>query len=176
MSVANVNWLWVGAGVMAICFAIFAYCLSRGRWSRSGVLVGLANLFVAALHSVAPIRGWADPQYAGFSNGFFRAEQGPLVTLVAGSILVAALASSCVAVLNRVGRPMLVIAITDGVLALNFAAVLVAGLVTDPSQMRIRLGEYLTIPALPTVLLLLVLFTLPLGASAVWAGRRVSSR
>ncbi|MFQ5527568.1 MAG: hypothetical protein ACE5GX_15060 [Thermoanaerobaculia bacterium] len=86
------NWLWVGAIVFAASLAIFGVCLARRQWTRSALAVGLVNLAVVGLHSVAPIRGCADPDYAGFSVGFFRAEQGPLVTLIAGSIFLAALA------------------------------------------------------------------------------------
>ena len=99
------DWLWVGAVVFGICLAIFAFCVSRKQWSRSGLLVGLVNLAVVGLHSVAPIRGWADPEYAGFSMGLFRAEQGPMVTLIAGSIFLAALVSACTAALNKNGSP-----------------------------------------------------------------------
>ena len=78
----------------------------------------------------------------------------------------------CIAVLNKTGRPMWVITILDGVMALNFGLILVVGLFTEPDGMTINLGEYLTIPPLPTVFLLLLVFALPLAASTIWAYRR----
>ncbi len=73
------NWLWVGAAALVVCGSIFIYCVAKRRWTKRGLLVGLVNLPVVALVSVAPIRGWADPEYAGFSVGLLQASQGPMV-------------------------------------------------------------------------------------------------
>ena len=94
---------------------------------------------------------------------------------VASPVFLAALASACIAVLDRTGPSMWLPTVVDSFLALNFAGILVGGLVTDPDGVRINLGEYLSIPPLPTTLLLLLLFCLPLASSAVWAFRRTSS-
>ena len=75
----------------------------------------------------ADLRGWADPEYAGFSVGLLQASQGPMVTLVAGSLFLAALAAACIVVLNRVGRAMWLPTVVDGFLALNFAIILIGG-------------------------------------------------
>ena len=145
------------------------YCVAKRRWTKRGLLVGLVNLPVVALVSVAPIRGWADPEYAGFSVGLLQASQGPMVTLVAGSLFLAALVAACIVVLNRVGRAMWLPTVVDGFLALNFAIILIGGLVTDPEGVRINLGEYVSVPPFATALLL---FFLPLAGSSLWAYRR----
>ena len=61
-------------------------------------------------------------------------------------------------VLNRVGRAMWLPTVVDGFLALNFAIILIGGLVTDPEGVRINLGEYVSVPPFATALLLLLLF------------------
>jgi hypothetical protein len=168
------NWLWVAAASAVVYLSLFVLCLSRRRWTLAGLGVAVANLFVAFLNSVAPIRGWADPDYLGFSFGFIRIEQGPGVTLVSGTIFVLAVASFCVALLDQRGAPMWVIVTTDGLLALNIGGALLYGLVTRSGGAKIQLGEYLTIGPLPSTLILIGLFVVPLGLASIWALRRTS--
>ena len=168
------NWLWVAAASAVLYGSLFVVCLARRRFSAGGLGVAVANLFVAFLNSVAPIRGWADPDYLGFSFGFIRVEQGPGVTLVSGSIFVLAVASFCIALLDRRGAAMWVVVITDGLLAANIGVALAYGLITQPGSAKIQLGEFLTIGPLPATLILIGLFVLPLGFASMWAVRRTS--
>ena len=168
------NWLWVAAVVGAVYGSLFVACLVRRRWSWGGLGVAVANLLVALQNSVAPIRGWADPDYLGFSLGFIRVEPGPGVTLVSGTMFLLAVASFCIALLDRRGGPMWLVAVTDGLLAVNIGGALAYGLLTQPGAAEIQLGEYLLIGPLPATLIMAGLFVLPLGFASAWALRRTS--
>ncbi len=169
------NWLWVAAASAAVYGTLFLACLWHRRWSWGGLLAAVPNLFVALMNSVAPIRGWADPEYLGFSLGFIRVERGPGVTLVSGTMFLLAIAAFCIILLDRRGSGMWLVAITDGLLALNIGGALGYGLVTQPSAAKIQLGEYLTIGPLPATLIMAGVFVLPLGFASVWALRRTSA-
>ncbi len=169
------NWLWVAAANGVVYGLLFLFCLSRRKWSWSGLGVALVNLLVAFMHSVAPIRGWADPDYLGYSLGFIRVEQGPGVTLVAGTFYLLAVASFCIALLDRRGASMWLVSISSGLLAANIGGSLVYGVMTQPEGVKIQLGEYLTIGPLPAFLILMGLFAVPLGLASVWAYRRTSA-
>ena len=110
------NWLIVAWISFFVYGSIFAYGLVQKRWTKAGLLVAVFNLFVAFMNSVAPVRGWADPDYFGFSLGFLRMPQGPGVTLVSGSIFIGAIATFSIALLNKTGRPMAFVALFDGLL------------------------------------------------------------
>jgi hypothetical protein len=168
------NWLVVAAVMAVLYLGAFVVCLIPRRWTVAGLFVGFANLFLAFMNSVAPVRGWADPEYAGFTFGLIHAPPGPLVTVAAGSMLLLATFSACVAALNLRGSPMRVVALFDGLIALNLGADLLMSVIRDPNSMKIALGEYLTIGPVPTLLVLALMFVLPLTLCAVWAWRRSS--
>ena len=169
------NWLWVAAASAVVYGTLFLACLWRRRWSWGGLLAAVPNLFVALMNSVAPIRGWADPEYLGFSLGFIRVERGPGVTLVSGTMFLLAIAAFCIILLDRRGSAMWLVAVTDGLLALNLGIALAYGLVTQPGSAKIQLGEFLTIGPLPATLIMAGVFVLPLGFASVWALRRTTA-
>ena len=166
------NWLIVMWVSLSMYGSLFVYCLTRKQWTVSGLLVAVFNLFLAFMNSVAPIRGWADPDYVGFSLGFLRVPQGPGVTLVAGAIFLGAVATFCIALLNKTGKPMRFVAVFNGILALNIGGKLILDLIQNPEKVKIQLGEYLTIAPVPAALILMGIFAIPLAASAIWASRR----
>ena len=168
------NWLIVAWISFFVYGSIFAFCLMQKRWTTAGLLVAVFNLFVAFMNSVAPIRGWADPNYFGFSLGFLRVPQGPGVTVVAGAIFIGAVVAFSIALLNKTGRPMAFIALFDGLLGLNIGGKLILDLLQQPDRVKIQLGEFLTLSPVPATLILLGVFTLPLLAAAVWAARRTT--
>ena len=132
-------------------------------------------MFWALATSVAPIRGWADPNYHGFSFGLIRVEPGPGVTLVAGTVFVLAVASMCIALLDLRGRPQWLVAGFDGLMALNLGVSLAVDLATRPEMMKIQLGEYLTLGPVPAALVLSLIGFVPLTLAAVWAWHRRAS-
>lgn len=168
------NWWYVAGATTALALAAFIYCAMRGRWTRAGLAVGLGNLPIAFLNAAAPVRGWADPDYFGYSFGLIQIDPGPMVTLITGSIWLLAVYSACVAVLDRRGTPMRVVAVFDGLIAANVVYILVAALLSDPADLRIQLGEYLTLGPAVTTLILTGLFVVPLSLCSLWAWRRAA--
>ena len=80
--------------------------------------------------------------------------------------------SACVAALNLRGSPMRVVALFDGLMALNFGVGLAIGLVRDPGSIRIQFREFLTIEPLVAGLIFVFILVVPLALSAVWGWRR----
>jgi len=169
------NWFIVAAVVAVLYLGAFGFALSRRSWTRGGLAVGIANLPLAFLVSAAPVRGWADPDYAGFVFGLVQVPPGPPVTLVAGSILILATLCACFAVLPVRRARMLLIAGFDALIALNLAGSLVQDLATRPESLRLELGTYVQIGPLGSVLLLSALLVAPLLLCAIWAGRNARS-
>ncbi len=170
----QINWLWVFAASFTVCASIFGYYVSRRQWNAAALLVGIANMLVACLHTVAPFRGVLDPNYNGYNMGLIHVGAGIMVTLVTGTILMMTVWSACLAVQNKPGKQMRWVALTDGFLVLNFVLSAVYNTVTNPGgSSRIKLGEYLTIPGLLADLIFVLVLIVPLALSTLWAFRRV---
>lgn len=166
------NWFVIAAIMAALYLGAFIICVAKRRWTIAGLLAGLVQLPLAALVSVAPVRGWADPDYVGFVFGLLHVPAGPLVTLVAGAILVAATYSACVAVLGLRGKPMLFVASFDALIVVNIMASLLHSFIYNPASLRLELGEYLQLGPLGALLVHIGLLGLPLTLSTIWAWRR----
>jgi len=168
-----IDWMHAGllaGGVYALVFAAFA---ARRQWTWLAMGVALANFAFVLLHLMAPFRGLLDPGYAGYKAGMLDIAPGPWVTVVTGSIVAAALAAACLALLARPGRGMAVIAVVDTVLLLAIGLPeLLVGLAA-PGAYRIALGEYLVIPGVAAAVASGALFCLPLVLSIVWSARRM---
>lgn len=170
--IMDTNWLYVGLTAFAVYASVFGYFVAKRRWTRAGLAVGVTNMLFVVLNLAAPFRGAFDPGYAGYSVGLIRLEPGIGVTVVTGLIIVLALASACIAVLNRVGKPMWVVVLVDTALLLLIGLPEAVAVLADPASYRIELGEYLQIPGLVAGLIVLVLFVVPLIASVLWSARR----
>ncbi len=172
--VMSINWLYIGLIAFFIYAGIFGYFVSKRRWTRAALGVGLANMLIVLLNLVAPFRGIFDPAYLGYNVGMLSIEPGIGVTLVAGAVVLGALTAACLAVINVPGRSMRFIAIVDTVFLLLIGIpVMISGL-TNPSAYQIQLGEFLFIPGLVAVFISIALFTIPLLASVIWSYRRIS--
>ncbi len=97
------------------------------------------------------------------------------VFLTAGLVLIAASLAAVVAASNSVGRPILLVAIIDGVFLANTTVSFLHQLGTR-RDFEIQFGEFLTIPSAVGVVLTLLLFIVPLLGATVWAGRRARLR
>ncbi len=169
----KVNWLYVGLAACLAYVGVAAVFAAKRRWTWAAMGVAATNFLFVLVDLVAPFRGLLDPEYRGFNAGWLHIAPGPMVTVVSGSIVAAALASACIALLNRPGPRMAFIACVDTVLLVVFGLPeLVSGLMA-PEKFRIELGEYLQIPGLIAVLIIGSLFCLPLVASIVWSARRI---
>jgi hypothetical protein len=121
---------------------------------------------------LAERRGPDDPNYVGYGLGFFKADKGLEVTLLSASLLAFAMAGALIAGTNRPGKPMLVVTGTSSLFGWNTLFWLAAWFIQDPTQVKIQLGEMLTIEPAAAVPLLLMLFVVPFAFGARWSWRR----
>ena len=174
MSGSEFNWLHLGYVIWFLLWTGFLIAAFKRRWSGFGMVVALANMVIAMLHSVAPFRGALDPDYAGYRFLVIEVERGLGVTAVAGSILIAAYACALIALLDRRGAAMRFLEGWSALLAAALGVPLLIGLVTEPAEFSINLGEYASIPWFIAFPLLLGLVVLPFALAVPWAHRRAA--
>lgn len=165
------NWAIFGlsvSGVMLLAWIVLAF--SR-RWSLVGLIVSLACLVMAGLNSAAPVRGFVDPDYPGFTMGLLTAKPSIEVTLIAGAIFLSAIAASFIAILTRSGPPLMFVAGFCAAMLLFIGWPWLQGAITDLDRNAIQFGEYLTIPGWLGTILLFVLLVLPYLVGLIWSTR-----
>src|SRR5436190_6114815 len=165
-------WFWLALASNVSVLAIFFYLLSRRRWNVAALTVGILHILFSLVLSVAPFRSILDPNYPGLGLGFLRFE-GMAATLPATVIFGSAVVAAWLAVSKGRGRLMTLIVVGDIFLALNFGgSTLLEG---RSDNWRIDLGEGRSITGLTSAFILLLVFTLPFVASAIWAASRSRS-
>lgn len=132
-----------------------------------GLVVAVANLALLSVNAAAPVRGLVDPDYVGYGFGWLHADKGLPVTLMAGGVVLGALVSALLVLRNASGPIMILLAAFDGFIAFSVGVPLAAQVLADPSKVAIQFGEYLTIPALVAIPLLVLVFVLPFAAGAL---------
>jgi hypothetical protein len=165
------NWLFFALGVFGLAVVAWLAALGRGNWEWPGLIAGLGCLVTAGLNSAAPVRGLLDPNYAGYAFGLARADKGIEVTLVAGAIWLACVASALIAATRARGSALWLVAATCAALLVVIGWPTLSGVVKDPSSNSIELGEYLRIPGLLGSAVLLALVVLPFAIGLVWSAK-----
>ena len=166
------TWLWLALVSNVVVWSIFLYLLSQRRWNVGALIVGLFHMLFSPVLSVAPFRSFLDPNYPGLGLGFLRFE-GMAATLPAALFFGWAVAAAWLAVTKGKGRWMTLIVVGDVFFALNFGgSTLLEG---SSDNWRIDFGEGRSITGLSSAVILLVFFTFPFVASAIWAARRSRS-
>ena len=168
----NQVWLYVGVIISIISVLVFVITLLRSKRTISALVVGLAHLVIVWMFSVGLFRGILDPNIAEYGFGFLIAYTGIEVTLLSASLLASAMASALIAGQNKPGKAMLVVTGTSIFWCWNISFKLLAVLIQNPSQMQMELGEFLIIPGLVAVPLLLLLFVAPFAYGIRWSWRR----
>jgi hypothetical protein len=165
-------WFWLAIASNVSVWSSFFYLLSHRRWNVAALSVGIFHMLFSLVLSVAPFRSFLDPNYPGLGLGFLRFE-GMAATLPATLIFGWAVAAAWLAVSKGKGRWMTLIVVGDIFLALNFGgSTLLDG---SSDNWRIDLGEGRSITGLTSAFILLLLFTFPFVASAIWAASRSRS-
>lgn len=170
------HWLLVALMAGLVYASVFAYFAARRQWTWAAMAVAMANFMYVLLNLAAPFRGIFDPGYAGYKVGLLHIAPGPLVTLVSGGIVAAALMAAGLALLNRPGRGMVFVALVGTLLLLAIGLPELLNGLMAPEAYRIELGEYLQVPGLLAVLLGSALLCVPLLFSVVWSARRMRPR
>ena len=162
-------WYWLALASNVVVWSIFFYLLSRRRWKVGALTVGILHMLFSVVLSIAPFRSFLDPNYPGLGLGFLRFE-GMAATLPATLLFGWAVAAAWLAVSKGRGRWMTLIVVGDLFLALNFGGSTLLEGRTD--NWRIDFGEGRSITGLASAFILLLVFTFPFVASAIWAARR----
>ena len=165
------NWLYFAGGVFALVAIAWVAVVWRRQWSWPGLIAAVGCLVVAGLNSAAPVRGAMDPNYAGYTFGFAHSDKGLGVTLIAGAIWLACVASAFIAVTRRQGPGLWVVAATCAALLVIIGWPTVSTALADPGGNSIELGEYLTIPGLVGTAVLLLLVVVPFAVGLAWSIR-----
>lgn len=172
MNVADVYWPYVAMATTAVAALPFLYFAFQRRWSWIALVVALANLAVVAVNGAAPIRGVLDPDYVGYGFGFLSADRGATVTLIAGGVVIASALSAWLAIRNRPGPLMLLVAATAAFHVVNSGFPLLDSLLANPEDVSIQFGEYLTVPHTVAIPAIVAVMILPFLLAVPWALRR----
>ncbi|HJP91269.1 MAG TPA: hypothetical protein VJ875_04890 [Pyrinomonadaceae bacterium] len=161
-------WFWLALASNIVVWSIFFLLLARHHWKGVSLMVGILHMLFAVIVSVAPFRSILDPNYPGLGLGFLRLEKSA-ATLPATLIFCWAVAAALIAVAKGRGRWLSLVLIGDLFLAVNFGGSTLLEGRTD--NWRIEFGEGRAISGFAGAAVLLVLFTVPFVASAIWAAR-----
>ena len=156
--------------------AIWIFVVMKSRRSLMSIYVSFAFLVFAAINSAAPVRGYVDPNYVGYTFGLLHAPKGLSVTFVAGSIFLVSAVSAFFAARNRRGPAMWIVAVACFFFAITQGWPWLEGLIRDPAGDAIQFGEYLTIPGLTATALLGLFLVVPFVLGAPWAACRALGR
>ncbi len=176
MDFAHFNWGLYGLAVFGILFILWIVRLLQTRPGWSAAIISFAHLVVAGLNGPAPIRGYVDPAYIGYSFGYIHTPGGILTTLAAGATFIAAALSAFIAVRNRSGAMMWFVAATSLFFTLNVGVAWAVDALHNIAANTIQFGEYLTIPGIVATPILFVLLVVPFAYGIVWSARRATAK
>lgn len=172
MDISQINWAYEALAVSAVLLLVWLVVAFRARAGAPAAFIGFVHLLVAGLHSAAPIRGYLDPAYEGYGFGLLRAAPGLEVTIMAGAVWIAALLGAFLA-LSKARPAMAFVALTSAAFAAIIGAPLARDVVNNAGASKVQLGEYLTIPGVAALTLLLVVLVVPFVIGFFWAAGRV---
>ena len=175
MDFSQINWAYEALAVSAILLVVWLAVAFKARAGAPAAFVGFVHLLVAGLHSAAPIRGYVDPDYVGYSFGLLAADKGLAMIVTAGAVWLVAMLGAFLA-LSKAQLAMAFVTLSSAAFAVIVGAPLAQGLLTDPMAGKVQMGEYLTIPGLAATGLMLVVLVLPFVIGVIWAGGRMLRR
>lgn len=155
------TWLHFGYVLLGFYAIWFTILILKKQFTRALLLFGMAHIPYLLINLVAPFRGIMDPDYAGYSFGLLNLPQGPLVPLIVGSIVIACLVIVSKAWLGQMDKLWKFSFAIDLVLSIVIAVPVFIGILINPSEGRIQLGEFLTISGYVVALIILGLFSGP---------------
>jgi hypothetical protein len=165
------NWLLFALVFSSVLVIAWLLQIRKGRWEWAGLYPSFACLIVACFNTAAPFRGAIDPGYVGFRFGMLHAEKGVLVSLLAGSILIASAVSAMIAASGRMGRELWIVGVTCAAMFVIVGIPTIGTMLSGASNSTIQFGEYLTIPGTFAIAIMLLLFAVPFAFGTVWGLR-----
>jgi hypothetical protein len=172
MTADDIHWPYVVFALAGAAALPFLYFLFQRRWTWIALVASVPNLFMVLINGAAPIRGALDPNYVGYQFGLLQADKGISVTLIAGSVFLASALSASIAIRNRPGLLMLIVAATSAFHLINFGLVFLDFVAYNPNAFSIQFGEYLTVPYTVAIPVWIMVFLLPFLLALPWALRR----
>ena len=168
------NWLHFGLILLGLYIIWFTRLLLKKKFNKQGLLFGLVHLPYLLINLVAPFRGFMDSDYRGYSMGLLDLPQGPLVPLIVGSIVISCLLIMSKSFLDQMKKGWWTFALlVDLALTILIAAPILIGILIQPSEASIQLGEYLTISGYLVALLVLAIFSGPTFYACYISGKKV---
>ena len=160
-------WLWIAIISNTVYWSLFALQVRRRQWTKTGLVIGIVHLLVAAIFSVAPFRSALDPAYPGFRFGLLHFE-GTATVLPAGILLIWSLCCAFIAINKKFGKSLWLIAGFDFLLAANQTF----SILLSPIDWTIQFGEHFSITGIAGAAVMLLLFAFGPFLSGFWSVRR----
>lgn len=131
------------------------YFAFQRRWTWIALVVAAGHFMVVVESGAAPFVAAIDPNYDGYRIGLISAERGLVAAAIAAAVLLASALAACVAVRNRPGPVMLIVAATSAFHLLNLGLPFAQEADYDPGKLGTQ-----------------ALFLVPFSLGAVWAIQR----
>jgi len=117
------NWALFALSIAVVMTAIWIVVLAKSRRSLTSIYV---------------VRGYVDPNYAGYGFGLLRADKGLLVTFMAGSVFLVSAVCAFLAARNRTGQAMWIVAVACSAFAVIKGWPWLEGVLHDPTGNAIQ--------------------------------------
>lgn len=168
-------WSYVGFALMGISVLIFVACVRKRQWSAAALSVGLLHLLFAFFNIIVVFFDALNPEF-GYNLGLVHADIGVALVIFAFAMVVGALASACIAVLNRHGERNYFIVAFDSFLLLVLIPWSITN-VTEPGSgnLQVQFGESLQFSDFPALLFVTTLVLGPWIIGVLWAWRRAKA-
>ena len=167
------NWLIIGIPLLIFYLIWTGYLMSKRKFNKSLLVIAFAHLPYLLINVVAPFRGALDPEYAGYVFGWIQVPPGPGVTAVVGTIVLCSFIILTKSLKNELEKMWSFTLVFDLTLFIMAVFPNLLDIFKEPTSMNIMLGEYLTIPSVVTIPIILLLFAFPMVYSIYYSARNV---
>lgn len=167
------NWLYAGIFMAFAFIAWFTFIITKRKYDRPLLIIGLAHIPFLLINLVAPFRNLFDEMYVGYVLGWINLPRGPLVTIVSGGILIGSLIIASRAMLNAMEKWWTFGFLFDLLLSVAVGFPVLWDVITDPVGSRIQLAEFLSISGIYVAILTFILFSGPMFLSTYYMGKHL---
>lgn len=168
------NWLLIGLPLAGFYLVWFGFLLYKRKYNKPLLYFALAQLPYLLLNVVAPFRGAFDAEYAGYTMGWIQLPKGMIVPLVVGAIVISCFLLATKALSNKMNMKWWGFAFVVNLLLSIFAAFPVfLDVITNLSDFRLELGEYLQISGVWVALVIFLILVLPTFYACFLSGKKL---
>jgi hypothetical protein len=166
------NWASFAFAVSGAMGLIWLVLFIQFRWSLAALVTSIGHFVLAGFNAAAPVRGYIDPNYVGWSFGALHADKGLEVTVQAGGVFLAAFLASMIAIRNPGGPVMWFVSFASAFFLVVFGGPFVSSTLVDVDANTLQFGEYLTVPGKVATPLLIAVFVVPFVIGTAWGADR----